>query len=355
MKSLLFSPLELHGLTIRNRIVVSPMCQYSSHEGFPGDWHLVHLGSRAVGGAGLVMTEATAVTPEGRISPADAGIWSDAQAEAYAPIAAFVAGQGAVPGIQLAHAGRKASTDVPWRDRAPLGPAQGGWEPVAPSALALGPGHATPRALATDEVAALPGQFAAAAQRALDAGFRVVELHMAHGYLLHSFLSPLTNRRDDGYGGGRDNRMRAPLEVAAAVRAAWPREWPLLARVSATDWARGGWDLDDTVAFAARLRALGVDLIDCSSGGLLPDVAVPAGPGYQAAFAERVRRDAGIATAAVGMITEPFQAEHVLRSGQADCVVLARELLRDPYWPLRAARALGEDVTWPVQYVRAKR
>lgn len=355
LKTLLFSPLRLRALTLRNRVVVSPMCQYSSHEGFPADWHLVHLGSRAVGGAGLVLTEATAVTPEGRISPADAGIWSDAQAEAYARIVAFVAAQGAVPGIQLAHAGRKASTDVPWRDRTPLGPAHGGWEPVAPSACALGPRHAVPRALATDEVAALAGHFAAAARRALDAGFRVAELHMAHGYLLHSFLSPLTNRREDAYGGSLENRMRAPLEVAAAVRAAWPGDWPVLVRISATDWVDGGWDIDSAVAFAARLRATGVDLVDCSSGGLVPDAPVPAGPGYQAAFAERIRREAGIPTAAVGMITEPQQAEHVLRSGQADCVVLARELLRDPYWPLRAARELGEDIAWPVQYERAKR
>lgn len=278
MKTLLFSPIDLRKLTIPNRIVVSPMCQYSSHEGFPGDWHLVHLGSRAVGGAGLVLTEATAVTPEGRISPADAGIWADAQAAAYARIVAFVTGQGAVPGIQLAHAGRKASTDVPWRGRTPIDPGHGGWEPVAPSALALGPEHAVPRALATDEVAALARHFAAAARRALDAGFRVVELHMAHGYLLHSFLSPLTNRREDAYGGSLDNRMRAPLEVAAAVRAAWPDEWPVLVRISATDWVDGGWDIDDAVTLAAHLRTIGVDLVDCSSGGLLPDAAVPTGP-----------------------------------------------------------------------------
>jgi len=355
LKTQLFSEFVLRDLTIPNRAWVAPMCQYSSDNGFPTDWHLVHLGSRAAGGAGLVMTEATAVTAEGRISPADAGIWSDDHGHAYQRIARFISDRGAVPAMQLAHAGRKASTAAPWLGGGAVADADGGWTPVAPSAVAFSNSHRTPRALETDEVAALPESFAAATTRARDAGFRVAEIHMAHGYLMHSFLSPLSNRRTDRYGGSLENRVRAPLEVAAAVREAWPAELPVLVRISATDWAEGGWDIEQSVTLAARLKALGVDLIDCSGGGLVPDAVIPSGPGYQVAFAARIRAEAGIATGAVGMITEAFQAEQILRTGQADAVLMARELLRDPYWPRRAARTLGDDVPWPVQYERARR
>ena len=353
-ESLLFSPLKIREVELRNRIAVSPMCQYSSRDGLPGDWHLVHLGSRAVGGAGMVTVEATAVTPEGRISPADSGLWCDAQAEAFRRITAFVQARGATPAIQLAHAGRKASTAPPWQGGAPLAPDSGGWTPVAPSAIPFAEGHPLPRALSLAEIGAVVAAFAAAARRAHAAGFRVLELHMAHGYLGHEFLSPLANRREDDYGGSFDNRVRFALDTAAAVRAAWPASLPLFVRLSATDWIEGGWDADQSVELARRLKALGVDLVDCSSGGIVPGAKIPVGPGYQTAFAERVRREAGIATAAVGMITAPAQAEHILRSGQADLVMLAREMLRDPYWPLHAAKALGADIAWPPQYARAK-
>ncbi len=355
MKTLLFSPLTLRELTIPNRIFVSPMCQYSSRVGFPTHWHLVHLGSRALGGAGLVMTEATAVSPHGRISPDDAGLWSDDHAEAYRPIVDFIAAQGAVPGIQLAHAGRKASTDAPWRGAHPVPPESGGWLPEAPSALALTPKHPVPRALETAEVEQLPEQFAATARRALGSGFQVAELHMAHGYLLHAFLSPLSNQREDRYGGSLENRMRAPLEVAAAVRSAWPEHWPVCVRISASDWVEGGWDIEQSVAFARELKALGIDLVDASSGGLVPDAQIPVGPGYQVEFAARIRAETGLPTAAVGLLTDPFQAEQILRTGQADAVLLARELLRHPYWPRRAARELGEDIPFPPQYERSRR
>ncbi len=352
--SALFSPLKLRDVTFRNRAWVSPMCQYSCEGGMPGDWHLVHLGSRAVGGAGLVLTEATAVAPEGRISPADAGIWSDAHAAAWARVAAFVAENGAVPGIQLAHAGRKASTPVPWSGGKTLGPEAGGWRPIAPSALPFDEGSQTPREMTGADIEEAVARFAAAARRALVAGFRVVELHMAHGYLCHEFLSPLSNLRTDAWGGSRESRMRFPLEVTRAVRSAWPAELPLLVRVSATDWAEGGWTVDDTVELARRLGEAGVDLVDCSSGGLVPHARVSVGPGYQTPFAARIRREAGVATGAVGMITEAAQAEQIVATGQADAVLLARALLRDPYWPLRAARELGADVAWPVQYLRAR-
>lgn len=355
MDTLLFSPLTLRELTFPNRIFVSPMCQYSSRDGFPTDWHLVHLGSRAVGGAGLVMTEATAVSPEGRISPDDAGLWSDEHAAAYRPIVDFIAAQGAVPGIQIAHAGRKASTDAPWRGARAVPPESGGWQPEAPSALALSPEHPAPRALETEEVARLPDQFAATARRALDSGFQVAELHMAHGYLLHEFLSPLSNHREDGYGGSLVNRMRAPLEVAAAVRAEWPEHWPVFVRISASDWVEGGWEIEQSIAFARELKKLGIDLVDASSGGLVPNAKIPVGPGYQVEFAARIRAETGLPTAAVGLLTDPFQAEQILRTGQADAVLLARELLRDPYWPRRAARELGEDIPFPPQYERARR
>ncbi len=351
--SQLFSPLSLRDVTFRNRVFVSPMCQYSSVDGFPSDWHLVHLGSRAVGGAGLVLTEATAVAPEGRISPVDAGIWSDEQAEAYRRITAFVEGAGAVAGIQLAHAGRKASTAAPWKGAGPVAPGPEGWVPVGPSPIPFGPGYTTPRELASGEVEALPELFAAAARRAVSAGFRVAEVHMAHGYLLHEFLSPLTNRRKDAFGGALENRMRLPLAVASAVRAAWPATWPVFVRISATDWVEGGWDLRQSVQLAKALRKAGVDLIDVSSGGLVPTASVPAGPGFQVPFAEAIRREAGLPTGAVGLITSPEQAEQIVATGQADAVLLGREFLRQAYWPLSAARSLGAEFPRPPQYQRA--
>lgn len=353
MKSALFTPLRLRGVELRNRIAVSPMCQYSCRDGMATDWHLVHLGSRAVGGAGLVMAEATAVEPEGRISPADAGLWSQDHAAAWAPVARFLRAQGAVPAIQLAHAGRKASTAAPWEGHGTVKPEDGGWTPVGASPVAFGDGSPVPRELSAGELAGLAAKFAKSAAWAYDAGFEAVELHFAHGYLVHSFLSPLSNRRKDSYGGDFDGRARLALEIAAAVRRVWPERLPLLARVSATDWAESGWDLAQTVELARRLKAAGVDLIDCSSGGLVPYAKIPAGPGYQVPFAEAVRREAGVAAGAVGMITQPAQAEEIVASGKADVVFLARELLRDPYWPLHAAAILRQDGPWPKQYLRA--
>lgn len=331
------------------------MCQYSCKEGIPGDWHLVHLGSRAVGGAALIMAEATAVTADGRISPEDLGLWSDGHIEPLKKIFAFVAQQGAVPGIQLAHAGRKASTAAPWKGGQPVAPADGGWTPIhAPSALPFGPGSQTPHAMTEAEIAQTVQAFAATARRALAAGAKVVELHAAHGYLLHSFLSPLSNQRTDAYGGSFENRARIVLETVTAVRKVWPQSLPLFLRLSCTDWTEGGWTIEDSVALARALKPLGVDAIDCSSGGNVPGAKIPTGPGYQAEFARRVRAEAGIPTVAVGMITEPVQADHIIRTEQADAVMLARELLRDPYWPLRAARKLGREIRWPEQYERAK-
>ncbi|MBX3468621.1 MAG: NADH:flavin oxidoreductase/NADH oxidase [Planctomycetes bacterium] len=350
----LFSPLRLRDVTLRNRIGVSPMCQYSSPDGRATEWHLVHLGARAVGGAGLVLTEAAAVLPEGRISPQDLGLWDDAQAGALAPVVRFVRAQGAAAGVQLAHAGRKASVRRPWEGGAPLGAGEGGWTPVGPSPLPFSPDHAVPEALDRAGLGRVVEAFRAAAARALAIGVEVLEVHAAHGYLLHEFLSPLTNRRDDAHGGDLEGRARLLREVVAAVRGVWPERLPLLVRVSASDWVEGGWTVDDTVALARLLRADGVDLVDCSSGGAVPGVKIPAGPGYQVPFAARVRREAGVPTAAVGLITSPAQADEVVRSGQADLVLLARELLRDPHWPLRAARELGVDVTWPSPYERAK-
>ncbi|WP_295468059.1 NADH:flavin oxidoreductase/NADH oxidase [uncultured Pseudomonas sp.] len=352
--SLLFQPLTLRQLTLPNRVVVSPMCQYSSEDGFANDWHLVHLGSRAVGGAGLVIFEATAVTPDGRITPQDLGLWKDEQIEPLRRITQFIEGQGSVAGIQLAHAGRKASTWQPWVGKHGSVPvAEGGWVPVAPSAIAFDPQHTRPTTLDRDDIASIRRAFVATAERALAAGFKVAEIHAAHGYLLHQFLSPLSNRRDDDYGGNFENRIRLLLEVTADVRAVWPAELPLFVRVSATDWVEDGWDVDETVELARRLKTIGVDLIDVSSGGTAAQADIPTGPGYQTQFAERVRKEAEIPSGAVGMITDAAQAEHVLRTGQADLVLLARELLRDPYWPLNAAEALREKVSWPPQYVRA--
>jgi 2,4-dienoyl-CoA reductase-like NADH-dependent reductase (Old Yellow Enzyme family) len=352
--SQLFMPLQLRQVTFRNRIFVSPMCQYSSVDGMPTDWHLVHLGSRAVGGAGLVVVEATGVTPEGRISAADSGIWSDAHGQAFRRITAFITEQGAVPAIQLAHAGRKASSAVPWAGDQPVDVEAGGWQPIGPSAIPFSPTYPVPREMTRQDIAQTIDAFRNATRRSLDAGFRVVELHMAHGYLLHEFLSPLSNHRSDAYGGSLENRMRLPLEVAQAARAEWPAALPLLVRISATDWKEGGWDLEQSVVFARKLKELGVDLIDCSSGGLVPDAKIAVGPGFQVPFAERIRRDAGIATGAVGLVTRPEQAEEIVASGKADVVLLAREFLRNPYWPLHAAHVLGVDVEWPKPYARAK-
>ena len=350
----LFSPFNQRSLTLRNRIVVSPMCQYSCTEGFATDWHLVHLGSRAVGGAAVVIAEATAVEARGRISPGDVGLWQDAQIEPLARITKFVREQGAAPAIQLAHAGRKASTARPWEGGGPLGFAQGGWPVVAPSALPFAEGHPVPQALTPEEIAGIVRAFADAAKRSLAAGFEIVELHAAHGYLLHQFLSPLSNHRTDCHGGSFENRCRLLLEVADAVRAVWPARLPVWARLSATDWAEsGGWDLPQTVALAKLLKARGVDLLDCSSGGMLPHAKIPAGPGFQVPFAEAVRREAGIATGAVGLITQPDQAEKIVGENRADVVLLGREFLRDPYWPLHAAKALSADFAWPAQYLRA--
>jgi 2,4-dienoyl-CoA reductase-like NADH-dependent reductase (Old Yellow Enzyme family) len=355
MTATLFTPITFRSLTLRNRIVVSPMCQYSCVDGFATDWHLVHLGSRAVGGAALVIAEATAVSPEGRISPHDLGIWKDEHIEPLARATRFVEEQGAIAGIQLAHAGRKASVDAPWRGGRPLDESEGGWRPIiAPSAEPFSPRYQTPVAMSLDDIQRVIGDFRGAAIRALAAGFHVIELHGAHGYLMHEFLSPLSNTRSDEYGGSFANRVRFALETVDAVRAVWPAELPLFVRLSATDYTEGGWDIEQSVALSRLLTAHGVDLVDCSSGGNVSGATIPLGPGYQVPLAERIRRDAGIATAAVGLITEPEQAEEILDNGRADLVVLARELLRDPYWPLRAARVLGAEVKWPSQYERAK-
>lgn len=350
----LFSPLTLRELRFRNRIFVSPMCQYSSIDGVATDWHLVHLGSRAVGGAALVMAEATAVSPEGRISPSDAGIWNDAQAAALRRITGFIAQNGAVPGIQLAHAGRKASTLEPWNGIGPLAANDRGWTTLAPSPIPFAPEYPVPKEMTRVDVEMVVAQFSAAAKRSLDAGFQVAELHMAHGYLLHQFLSPLSNSRTDDLGGSLENRVRLPLKVAEEVRKVWPAKWPVFVRISFTDWAEGGWDGGQSVFLAKALKKVGIDLIDCSSAGLVHGAKVSAGPGFQVPFAETVRKEAQIATGAVGFITEPLQAEEIISSGKADAVFLARQMLRDPYWPLHAAKALGVDVPWPKQYERAK-
>jgi 2,4-dienoyl-CoA reductase-like NADH-dependent reductase (Old Yellow Enzyme family) len=350
----LFSPFQLRQKKFKNRIFVSPMCQYSSEDGMPNDWHLVHLGSRAVGGAALVTVEATAVSPEGRISPWDSGIWSDKHAGAFQRITAFVKAQGCIPGIQLAHAGRKASIDVPWRGDEPLAPDKGGWQPMAPSSVPFQDRSPVPAEMTLQDVEKVVSQFRTAAQRSLQAGFEVLELHMAHGYLLHEFLSPLSNRRKDDFGGPLENRERFPLKVATKVREVWPESLPLFVRISCTDWAEGGWDLGQSIDFCRRLKGVGVDLIDCSSGGLVPDVVIPVRPGYQTPFAAAIRREVGIPTGAVGFITEPVQAEQILATDQADAIIIAREMLRHPYWPLHAARALKVDIPWPNQYKRAK-
>lgn len=350
----LFEPLTLRSVTVANRIAVSPMCQYSSVDGYVTDWHLVHLGSRAVGGAGLVITEAMAVTPQGRITPHDLGIWSDDHIEPLARIVHFMSRQGSLVGIQLGHAGRKASTPAPWENRSvTLTEAEGGWPTVAPSAVAFDEGCIVPTALTEEGVQGIATAFAQAARRSLQAGFRVAEIHAAHGYLLHQFLSPLSNRRTDRYGGSFENRTRLLRDTVSAVRDVWPGHLPLLVRISVTDWVEGGWDLEQSLELVRQLQPLGVDLIDCSSGGSDPHARIPIGTGYQTPFAEQIRRETGSRTGAVGLITSSAQADHIIRSGQADLVLLGRELLRDPYWPLRAARELGQLVPWPAQYVRA--
>ncbi len=352
----LFDPLKLRGLTLRNRIAVSPMCQYSSEDGFANDWHLVHLGARAAGGAGLILTEATAVEARGRISPQDLGLWRDEHVDVLRRITSFVHDRGAAIGVQLAHAGRKASTYRPWADgRGAVPSSEGGWQVVGPTSEPFAPSYAAPVPLATAELPGVVNAFVAAAQRAEAAGFDAVEIHAAHGYLLHSFLSPLTNPRDDGYGGDFEGRTRLLREVTTAVRAVWPEARPLLVRLSATDWHEDGWTGDDTVRLAGVLAGLGVDLVDCSGGGLLPDLEVPVAPNYLVPFAARVRSEAGVASGAVGLITRPEQADAIVTRGEADLVLMGRELLRDPSWPQRAARELGADVRslLPAQYLRA--
>ena len=349
----LFTPLKIRGVELRNRIAVSPMCQYSAVQGVAQPWHMVHLGARAVGGAGLVITEASGVSPEGRISPECLGIWNETQAEALKPIVDFIRSQGAVAGIQLAHAGRKASTFSPWKGRGTVPLSQGGWKPLAPSALAFDESSPVPTALDSKGIAQIKQQFVSSAKLALQAGFQVIELHMAHGYLLHEFLSPLSNQRSDAYGGSLENRMRFPIEVAHAVREVMPPNAPLFARISATDWVEGGWDLEQSVALSTALKESGVDLIDCSSGGTTPTAKIPAGPNFQVPFASRIKKDSGLLSGAVGFITEPEQAEKILQESHADLVLLAREFLRDPQWPLHAAYKLGAEIQWPNPYARA--
>jgi 2,4-dienoyl-CoA reductase-like NADH-dependent reductase (Old Yellow Enzyme family) len=349
----LFSPLTLRGVTLRNRIAVSPMCQYSSDDGFATDWHLVHLGSRAIGGAGMVMMEATAVEARGRISPADHGIWKDEHVEFLSRITAFLKQHGSVAGIQLAHAGRKASTRRPWEGGAAIPESEGGWQTVGPSPIPFRPGDPPPAELSKDGIRAIVKAFTDAAKRALQAGFQAIELHGAHGYLMHEFFSPLSNHRRDEYGGSFENRIRFGLETIEAVRAVWPDHLPLLLRISATDWVKGGWDIEESVELARRVKPMGVDLIDCSSGGSSLEQKITLGPGYQVPFAERIRREGEIPTGAVGLITEAKQADEIVRSGQADLVLLARAFLRDPYFPLHAARELGAKLDPPVQYLRA--
>jgi 2,4-dienoyl-CoA reductase-like NADH-dependent reductase (Old Yellow Enzyme family) len=353
----LFSPIRIKNVELKNRLVVSPMCQYSSQDGFASDWHLVHLGSRAVGGAGLIFTEAAAVSPEGRISPYDLGIWQDDHISFLKRITDFIRQQGAVPGIQLAHAGRKASKTPPWQGNKHLTPEEGGWAEVfAPSPVPLAAEMPPPLELSLEQINQVTLDFKAAAHRALEAGFQVIELHAAHGYLFHEFMSPLTNKRTDAYGVSFDNRIRLLLEVVAAVQEVWPGDLPLFVRISATDWVAGepSWTLEDSVALARILKEKGVDLIDCSSGGNVPYQQIVLGPGYQTPFAQKIKQEAGILTGAVGLITNPVQAQHIIGTGQADLVVIAREFLRDPYFGLSAAQALRQEVAWPIQYERAK-
>jgi 2,4-dienoyl-CoA reductase-like NADH-dependent reductase (Old Yellow Enzyme family) len=351
--SILLSPLSIKGITLRNRIVMSPMCQYSSQDGFSGDWHMVHYGSRAVGGAGLIMQEATAVVPEGRITPGDLGIWSDDHIPGFRKITSFIRQYGAVPGIQLAHAGRKASCDLPWHGGKQLGPDNGGWQTIAPSSIPFTEGDRMPVSCDYEGIQKVIAAFRAAALRAVEAGYKVIEIHSAHGYLLQEFLSPVSNRRDDEYGGSFENRIRLLKEVVDAVKSVWPSENPLFVRISSTDWVEGGWTIDDSVKLASVLKEKGVDLIDCSSGGNIATAKVPFSPGYQVAFSEAIRKT-GILTGAVGLITKASQAESILRDSQADVILFGRELLRNPYFALQSAKESGEEVAWPYQYLRAR-
>lgn len=353
--SKLFSPIKIRGLELKNRIVVSPMCQYSSEGGFPTDWHFVHLGSRAVGGAALVIAEATAVSPEGRISPDDAGIWSDEHANAYKRITSFIKGQNSIPGIQLAHAGRKASTFSPWKGTGAVAEKEGGWETIAPSPTSFADNYPLPKEMSKQDIQMVIDQFNLAAERSIKAGFELIELHMAHGYLIHEFLSPLSNFRKDEYGGSLENRCRLAVEIAKNVRMIIPQDMPLFVRISSTDWVENGWDIDQSVKLAGWLKETGVDLVDCSSGGNISKAEIPLGPGYQIPFSEKIKKQVDIFTAGVGLIISPEQAENIIRTGQADLIVLARELLRNPYWPLYAAEKLKADTKWPKQYLRAKR
>jgi 2,4-dienoyl-CoA reductase-like NADH-dependent reductase (Old Yellow Enzyme family) len=352
---MLFDKLKIRDITLRNRVIVSPMCQYSSNDGFADDWHLVHLGSRAIGGAGLVFTEATAVEAGGRISPNDLGIWKDDHIQMLKRITTFIEAQGAIAGMQLAHSGRKGSVSRPWEGDSLLDEEHGGWKPVvAPSPIPFSPDYAVPELLSVKEISEKVKSFAKAAERALKAGFRAIEVHAAHGYLLNEFLSPVTNKRTDEYGGSFKNRIRLVLEVVQAVRRVWPEGYPVFVRISATDWLEPeGWDIEQSVELARALKPEGVDLIDCSSGNIVPYAKIPAGPGFQVVFAERIRKECGIMTGALGLIISPQQAETIIRTGQADAVVIARQFLRDPYWPLHAAAELREQIAWPVQYNRA--
>ena len=351
----LFSPLKIKNIEFKNRIVVSPMCEYSSEDGFANDWHLVHLGSRAIGGAALIITEATAVSPEGRISYGDLGIWKDEHIEKLKQITDFIYEHGSIAGIQLAHAGRKASHEVPWKGGKQI-PAsdKNGWKPLAPSAIPFTESEEAPVELDKQGVEKVKADFKAAATRALKAGFKVIELHGAHGYLINEFLSPLSNHRTDEYGGSFENRIRLLLEIIESVKQVWPDDYLLFVRISSTDWAEGGWTVDDSVALAKILKDKGIDLVDCSSAGNVVSAKIPLKPGYQVEFAEKIRKESGILTGAVGLITEAKQADEIIQNGQADIVLLARELLRDPHFPLRAAHELGQDIKWPSQYERAK-
>ncbi|CAN5160655.1 NADH:flavin oxidoreductase/NADH oxidase [soil metagenome] len=355
MKALLLEPLTIRSITINNRIVVSPMCQYSSIDGFANDWHLVHLGSRAVGGAGLIIMEATAVSPEGRITPDDMGIYKDEHVPFLQRITSFIESQGAVPGIQLAHAGRKASNSAPWKGGIPLKENEGAWQTLAPSAIPFNDAHPAPKAMSTDDIQQLLNDFRDATARALKAGFKIVEIHAAHGYLLNSFLSPLSNQRTDDYGGSFGNRIRLLCEIATIIRTVCPANYPLFIRISSTDWTEGGWTIEDSVQLAAILKDKGVDLIDCSSGGNIATAKIPVGPMYQTPFAERIKKETGILTGAVGMINTVAEATGIINDERADLVIMARQFLRDPYFPLHAAKELGEDFHWPDQYQRAKR
>jgi 2,4-dienoyl-CoA reductase-like NADH-dependent reductase (Old Yellow Enzyme family) len=352
----LFEPLKLRDVILKNRIGVSPMCQYSAQDGVANEWHLVHLGSRAVGGAGLIIAEATAVEPDGRISPDDLGLWDDLQVEGFRRIASFVKAQGSLLGVQLAHAGRKASTYSPWKGTGTVPVGQGGWAPWAPSPIPFDDKSPTPQALNENRIVQIGESFRKAARRAHEAGLDVLEIHAAHGYLIHEFLSPISNRRGDGYGGPFENRTRLLKEVVSGIREVWPESKPLIVRLSVTDWVEPeGWTIEQSVELAKILHKMGVDLIDCSSGGLIPGIKIPIGPGYQTSLAEKVKEESGIPTGAVGMITSAVQADHIIRSQQADMVFIGREFLRDPSFPLRAARELGQDVPWPLQYERAKK